>query len=90
MIINQEDKPIFSVALKNRTSKTLHVNRKGTANFFQNFEIILSYIISSAIKIYTDHKYLTCKYSNTDIVLKLIFVLEEYSPEIEYIQGAKI
>ena len=28
-----------------------------------------------------------CKYFNTDIVLILRLILEEYGPEIEYIQG---
>ena len=37
------------------------------------------------LKIYTDHKNLTCKKSNTDPVLRWRLIIEEYSPNIEYI-----
>ena len=45
-------------------------------------------LLGQLIKIYTDHKNLTCKNFNTDRVLQWRLVLEEYDPNIEYIQGA--
>ena len=45
--------------------------------------------ISSAIKIYTDHKNLTCKNFNTDRVLRWSLILEEYGPDIKYIPDRK-
>ena len=40
-------------------------------------------------KIFTNHKYITCKFFNTDSVLQWRLILEEYRLEIEYIPGDK-
>ena len=37
--------------------------------------------------IYTDHKNLTCKKFNADIVLRWKLILEYYVPDIKYIKG---
>ena len=42
--------------------------------------------IGQRLIIYTDHKTLTCNKFNTDRVLRWILILEEYGPDIEYIQ----
>ena len=39
------------------------------------------------LKIYTDHENLTCKNFNTDRVLQWRLILEEYGPDMKYIQG---
>ena len=36
-----------------------------------------------------DHKNLTCNFFNTNRVLRWRLVLEDYGPDIEYIQGDK-
>ena len=41
------------------------------------------------IKIYNNHKYSTCKFSNTGRVSRQRLIIEEYGPEIDYIQGNK-
>ena len=41
------------------------------------------------LRIYTEHKNLTCNNFNTDIVLRWILILEEDGPDIEYILGDK-
>ena len=41
------------------------------------------------MRIYTDHKNITCNFFNTDRVLRWRPILEEYGPDIEYIQGDK-
>ena len=51
--------------------------------------MISYYIIRSTYKIYTDHKILHVIF-NTDIVLRWRLIIEEYVPEIEFIQGNKI
>ena len=38
---------------------------------------------------YTDHKNLTYKTFNTERVMKWRFILEEYNPQLIYIQGSK-
>ena len=44
-------------------------------------------LLGQQLKIYMDHKNLTCKNFNTDRVLRWILILEEYSPYIQYIPG---
>ena len=52
----------------------------------KEFRIIL---LGQRLKIYSDHKNLTCKNSNTDRRLWWIVIIEEDSPDNEYIPGAK-
>ena len=46
-------------------------------------------LLGQKLKTYTDHKNLTCKKFNTNRVLRLRIILEEYGPDIEYIKGEK-
>ena len=41
------------------------------------------------MRIYTDHKNITCDCFNTDIVLRWRIILEEYGLDIEYIKFEK-
>ena len=52
----------------------------------KEFRIIL---LGQRLKIYNDHKNLTYKNSNTDRRLWWIVIIEEDSPDNEYIAGAK-
>ena len=52
----------------------------------KEFHMIL---LSQQLKIYTDHKNLTCINFNTDRVLRWRLILEEYGPYIEYITFKK-
>ena len=49
----------------------------------------ITILLGQILRIYTDNKNLTCKNFNTDIVLIWIPILEEYGPDIEYIQDDK-
>ena len=44
-------------------------------------------LLGQQLKIYTDHKNLTCKTFNTDRVLRWKLILEKYIPDMEYIPG---
>ena len=44
-------------------------------------------LISQEMRIYSDHKNLTCNNFNTDRVLRWRLIIEEYGPNIEYIKG---
>ena len=55
-------------------------------NFFKEFRIIL---LGHQFKIYTNHKYINRKVLNINILLRWRLTLEEYGPEIKYIQRKK-
>ena len=46
-------------------------------------------LLGQQLKIYTDHNNLICKNFSTDHILWWVIIIEEYSPYIEYIPGAK-
>ena len=46
-------------------------------------------LLGKQIKIYTDHKNITCKNFNTNNELQWILILEGYGQYIEYIPGNK-
>ena len=46
-------------------------------------------LLGQQLKIFTDYKNLTCEKFNTKHILRWRIILEEYSPDIEYIPGNK-
>ena len=66
-----------------------NVNRGGNTKHRRNPKRDQNYIIFQKLIIYTDHKNLTCKNFNTNILLRCILILGEYGPDIEYIKGEK-
>ena len=46
-------------------------------------------LFGQKLRIYTDHKNLTCTNINTYRVLRWRLILEEYGPDIKYIKGEK-
>ena len=46
-------------------------------------------LLGKKLRIYTDHKNLTCKNFNTKRLLIWRIILEEYGQDIEYIKGDK-
>ena len=49
----------------------------------------INILLGQQIKEYTDHKNLTYKSFNTEQVMQWGHILEEYSPELIYIQSSK-
>ena len=58
-------------------------------NIAENLKEFRTILLGQILRIYTDHKNLTCKRFNNDRVLRWNLILEEYSPDIEYIKGEK-
>ena len=46
-------------------------------------------LLGQQVRVYTDHKNLTYKQFNTDRVMRWRLIIEEFSPELVYIQGEK-
>ena len=46
-------------------------------------------MLGQRIEVHTDHKNLTCENFNTDRVYRWRLLLEEYGPDIKYIEGPK-
>ena len=46
-------------------------------------------LLDKILRIYTEHKNLTCRNFNIDRLLIWRLILEEYAPEIEYIKGER-
>ena len=46
-------------------------------------------LLGQKLIIHTDHKNLTCKNFNTNRVMRWRLIIEEYGPNIEYIEGPK-
>ena len=44
-------------------------------------------MLGQQVRVYTDHKNLTYKQFNTDRVMRWRLIIEEFSPELVYIQG---
>ena len=54
-----------------------------TQNEFRNISL------GQQIKVFTDHKNLTYKILNKESIMRWRLILEEYNPELIYIQGSK-
>ena len=68
----------------------MQVNYKTTILFIvETFKELRNIRLGWQIKAYTDHKYLTNKSFNTEMVMRWQLILEEFSPELIYIKGSK-
>jgi hypothetical protein len=47
-------------------------------------------LLGQQIKVYTNHKNLTCVNFNTQRVIRWRMVIEDFAPELVYIPGAKM
>ena len=90
-VIIQEDKPIVFYSRKlTETQKQYMVTEKKLLSIVETLKGFCTILLGQQLKIYTDHKNLTCKNFNTDCVLRWRIILEEYSLGIEYIPGGGI
>ena len=55
-----------------------NITDKGLLSFVETFNWIYNKLLGNKIWVYTDHKNLTCKYFNTDIVMWWRLTIEEH------------
>ena len=66
------------------------VTEKELLSIVKILKVFHTILLGKLLKTYTEHKNLTCKNFNTDRVLRCRLIIEEHSPDIEYIPGIKI
>ena len=89
-VISQNGTPIALYSPKITPAQSRYiVTEKYLLNIVKTLKEFRTILLGQGLKIYTDHKNLTLKNFNTDRVLLRRLILEEYSPDIEYIQGEK-
>ena len=91
LVISQKGKYIAFYGRKHTDSQTSYtVTEMEIPRIVENLKEFRTILIGQRLRIYTDHKNLTCKNYNTDRVLRWRLILEEYDPNIKYIKGKKL
>ena len=89
-MISQGGKPIAFYSRKWKVSKTKYtVTEKELLSILNILKVFHTNLLGQKLKLYTEHKNLTCKNFNNDRVLWWKLILEQYSLDIEYIPGAE-
>ena len=82
LVISHKGKPINFYSIKyNGVQQRYTVTERELISIFETLKYFL--------RIYTDHKNLTCTNFNTDRLLICGLILKEYGPDIEYIKVEK-
>ena len=89
-VIAQEGKPIvfYSRRLTSVQEKYTVTERELLA-IVETLKEFRSILLGQKIAVHTDHQNLTYKNFNTDRVMRWRLILEEYGPDLRYIQGEK-
>jgi transposase InsO family protein len=87
-VVAQNNKPIAFFSRKLNPAQTRYTTTErellAIVETLKEFRTIL---LGQKIRVYTDHKNLTCANFNTDRVMRWRLILEEYGPELIYIKG---
>jgi hypothetical protein len=88
--ISQNGKPIAFYSQKVTPAQTPHTTTEqevlAIVKTFKEFQRLL---LRQQLIVHTDHKNLTCKHFNADHVMQWRLCIEEYSPNLHYIEGTK-
>ena len=86
-VISQDDKPIAVYSRKQNSAQVNYtiIERK-LLSIVETLKQFRNILLGQQIEVYTDHKNLTYKTFNTEQVIQWRLILEEYNPELIYIQ----
>ena len=89
-VIAQDGKPIafYSRRLTSAQEKYTTTERELLA-IVETLKEFRNILLGQKIIVHTDHQNLTYKNFNTDRVMRWHLILEEYGPNLKYIQGKK-
>ena len=89
-VISQKVKPIaFYSAKLTDVQQRYTETEKELLSIVETLKLFRTILFDQKLRIYTDHKKLTCKNFNTYRVLIRVLILEAYHQEIYYIKGKK-
>ena len=89
-VISQKGKPIAFYSRKlNPAQVNYTTTERELLSIVETLKEFRNILLGQQIKVYTDHKNLTYKTFNTERVMRWRLILEEFSPELIYIQGSK-
>ena len=90
-VIIHNGKPITFYSRELTKKKNQYtVTEKELLSIVKNLKEFRTILLGQHLKIFTDHKNLTCNNFNKYSVLRWRLILEEYIPEIEYTPGENI
>ena len=89
-VISQNGKPIafYSRRLTDCQTRYTTTERELLA-IVETLKEFRNILLGQKIVIHTDHKNLTCANFNTDRVIRWRLIIEEYGPNLKYIEGPK-
>ena len=87
-VISQDNKPIAFYSRKLNPAQTRYTTtEKELLSIVETLKEFRNILLGQQIRVYTDHKNLTYKQFNTDRVMRWRLIIEEFSPELVYVQG---
>ena len=87
-VVSQGNKPIAFYSRKLNPAQTRYTTtEKELLSILETLKEFRNILLGQQIRVYTDHKNLTYKQFNTDRVMRWRLIIEEFSPELAYVQG---
>ena len=89
-VLSQDGKPIAFYSRKLNLAQTRYTTtERELLAIVETLKEFRNILLGHQIRVYTDHKNLTYQNFNTERVLRWRLILEEFGPELHYVQGNK-